>query len=197
MQALKRLLKPAFLKELLTRALPLAPAGTFLAVSRNGVHLAEAGPAETSASSFDRTLRFDLCLGGDCPGQLAVHPRPGAPAGEITLLKNLGQFLAATLTATMEQESAKRQVVAETLDKYREIELLHRGSLSLNRSLRIRDVAAALLAECQWTPSARPKPPGSPGWPKAACSPRSLPAPRPRSSTTSPPIPAGRTRSRR
>ncbi len=77
---------------------------------------------------------------------LLVPPMDQAVTGQAW---ELGEFIAAALTEIFNQETTRRSLANETLEKYRELSLLHRATLSLNNSLRPRDVAQALLHECR------------------------------------------------
>ncbi len=91
-------------------------------------------------------LRLDGDLIGYLDCALAADPDAACPACDIAAV---ARFTADMLEHAIAGEAAKRSLAAEVLGKYREVSLLHRATLGLNASLRPRDVAQALLAECR------------------------------------------------
>ncbi len=104
--------------------------------------------------------------GGLCPGPadsrvLAAPVRlDKIPVGRVMLLPPAGggrdlpdhaqgvlDLVCTAVEEILTRENIRRILASETLQKYRELSLLHRATLSFNQSLRPRDVAAALLAE--------------------------------------------------
>ncbi len=146
MQTLKRLLRPACVRPLLASALALAPAGSHLAVLEEDRPLLWTGdepPAKSPA--FCVALRCQ----NHVRGRLCVYLPEGTDAFLTARAEDLAEVLRQSLDALIASELGRRSVAAETLDKYREIELLHQATQSLNTSLRLRDVTRALIAECR------------------------------------------------
>jgi HD-GYP domain-containing protein (c-di-GMP phosphodiesterase class II) len=147
MEPLHRLLKPKRLGKMLQEAAELSPQDCTLAVYTNEKLLAFAGedvPSHTPDTWQANTLLFPLKLQGARLGTLAL-----IPATDIsrTTFEPLGRLISNTLHELLQSEHARRCVAAETLDKYRELELLHNATTSLNSSLRLKEVCASLLTE--------------------------------------------------
>ena len=138
MVPLRRLLKKKVLAPLLERA------ACFLGPGWR-VQVREAG-APPSEDCHSEALRLD----GDLIGYLDCTSETGAsaasPAHDIA---PVARFTADMLEHAIAGEAARRSLAAEVLGKYSEVSLLHRATLGLNASLRPRDVAQALLAECR------------------------------------------------
>ena len=88
------------------------------------------------------------CEGKTC-GEFVVFLPPGAGEAEHAAARNLAELLRCSLETLIASELGRRCIASETLDKYREIELLHQATQSLNTSLRLRDVTRALIEECR------------------------------------------------
>lgn len=142
--ALGRLLKPGFLRGFLADALAAAPAGLFLAILDSaGNLLAGRGPLPVDLGPDPpRTHAFALDLDGAPLGLLLA-------GGHADLAPALGQALARSLAEIMAREATRRALGEETLELYRESALTNRAVLSLNLSMRLPEVAASLLAQCQ------------------------------------------------
>lgn len=144
--SLAKLLRPGFLGAFLRDALAEAPAATFAAVrDEAGAVLACFGPQPDSSrpeADAAAPLFFPLSLGDAVLGSLRLGGAPGL--GPV-----LGQALARSLNETMAREATRRALGEETLELYREMALTNRAVLNLNLSMRLQEVAASLLAECQ------------------------------------------------
>ncbi|MBI4967461.1 MAG: PAS domain-containing protein [Rhodospirillales bacterium] len=148
MTELRRLLKPRFLGDYLAEAVASFPEAVLLAVLEGGKPVAAAGAGDAGrrlAELGDGGARFPLTVNGATAGEVVVAAKEGDAAGVDTLAR----FIARSLQAIVDAEAARRAVSAETLQQYREISLLHRAALALNRSLEAPAVAEALLAEFQ------------------------------------------------
>lgn len=97
-------------------------------------------------------MRFSssFATNGHPDGHVVVAPTlaQGGPfsAGGV---QQVADLLAQSLEMLLRQEDARRALASDTLQKYRELALLHRATVGLNASLRLREVGRALLAECQ------------------------------------------------
>ena len=108
------------------------------------VHIREAG-APPSDNCHSEELRLD----GDLVGYLdCVFEASAGDARPVHDIAPVARFTADMIEHAIAGEAARRSLAAEVLAKYREVSLLHRATLGLNASLRPRDVAQALLAEC-------------------------------------------------
>jgi HD-GYP domain-containing protein (c-di-GMP phosphodiesterase class II) len=148
MAILARLLRKQNLDALVSRTVNLlGPGWRVLVLGEDRVVLpaAEAGVAPDLAAAS--TLATPLCLDKSPVGRAVLLPpadRGPEPSGQPRAVLEL---FAAAVEEVLTRENIRRVLAAETLQKYRELSLLHRATLSLNRSLRPRDVATALLAE--------------------------------------------------
>ena len=98
----------------------------------------------------DAALTFPLCVDGAPAGRLVVrtNARDGTTSDSVLFVRQ-AEFLAQSLQAIIDAESARRAVASETLDVYRELSLFHSATTTLNRSLDQVSVAEALLTEIQ------------------------------------------------
>ncbi|MEW5773805.1 MAG: HD domain-containing phosphohydrolase [Thermodesulfobacteriota bacterium] len=142
--ALGKLLKPGFLRAFLQDALALAPPSFFLAIQDiSGAVLATHGPLpDDLAPSSPGVNDFPLNLNNTTLGRLLA-------GGDPALAPALGCALAHSLAEAMAREATRRALGEETLELYRESALTNRAVLNLNLSMRLPEVAASLLAECQ------------------------------------------------
>lgn len=142
MVALRRLLRKKTLAPLLAQAETLL--GPEWRVRVDGLEEAPSAPATSP------TFSFPLHIETICIGFLRLIAPEGAilDPGAVPV-DRVGAFLAGCLEELLSGEAARRSLASETLLKYREISLLHRATVGLNKSLRPRDVALALLQECQ------------------------------------------------
>jgi adenylate cyclase len=147
MTSLRRLLKRKFLSEYLETAcasfdMPVAVAvlsedRLLAAAGKGGDELDGDGPEQVS---------FPISVAGETAGRLILRHCDGA-AANLDGLRRSGAFLARSLQALVESAEANRAITSETLEVYRELSLLHRAAVSLNRSLGQSDVAKSLLEE--------------------------------------------------
>lgn len=149
MYPLRRLLKPDRLRLFLEDALRLAPedtTATVLEADGNGGFTPLPGQNEPPRGlrGHDLSLRVDGCV----VGWLVLHAPDGAGSADLACVGRLAAFTRRALEEIIAAESARRDVAAETLDMYRELELLHRATNRLNSSLRLEDVTRALIDEC-------------------------------------------------
>jgi HD-GYP domain-containing protein (c-di-GMP phosphodiesterase class II) len=151
MTALARGLKAAWTRRLLELSLPQLPEGTSAALWFGDKCLAAVGPQgdrlcqesgavyEERAGLQNHPLKFRTAR----VGTLLVAP----PEGAEDQANAWGQSTVFALQALIEAEHARREVGQETLESYREMALMQRAMLELNRSLKPAAVAAALLRE--------------------------------------------------
>ncbi|EPR37469.1 metal dependent phosphohydrolase [Desulfovibrio sp. X2] len=150
MLSLKRLLKPARVRPLMDGALALAPKGTRMAVfEQAGAFIWSGEEAGLAAPSEDPTLCVPLCWDNAQRGKLCFYAPSGTSPRELAGLGDLAELLRRALEELLLSECGRRSMTAETLDKYREIELLHQATQHLNTSLRLRDVTRAFIMECR------------------------------------------------
>lgn len=124
-----------------------APLGLFvLDFEDNILYPRGASPPRPESLAVAPVLLDDMEL-----GRVLVASRNGhAPDGPTSkLAAKVAGLTAAALAEILRGEVVRRGLAGETLQKYRELALLHRATVSLNDSLRTRDVAQALLKECQ------------------------------------------------
>lgn len=152
MSRLKKHLPADFLRDFLERSLVLLPPGAALYVILG---------SEAEAAAGGRPERYSPT----CPDNLSVPLffEEGPPACLTLCLDGLSarssedrlawrrilDFLAFSLHAASQAEAARRAIADETLQKYRELALLHRSVFALNNTLRLRDTTRALLEECR------------------------------------------------
>ncbi|WP_449241719.1 GAF domain-containing protein, partial [Desulfovibrio sp.] len=151
MSRLKRHLPVEFLRDFLDRSLSLLPPGAALYVILGSGAEAAAGSAlEHYSPTCPDNLSVPLFLEGEqacltlCLDGLAARP-----SGDRLAWRRILDFLAFSLHAASEAEAARRAIADETLQKYRELALLHRSVFALNNTLRLRDTTQALLEECR------------------------------------------------
>ena len=140
MELLRRLLRKNAFAPLLAKARALFGDGWTIDVQ-------DAFPDASAAQA----TRFELLrLDGERVGLLRFAPPPECPptVWETPRLAGMARFVADSVETQLADEALRRSLASETLNKYREIALLHRATLNLNGSLRPRDVAMALLCEC-------------------------------------------------
>lgn len=148
MALLKRLLKPHRVRPLLARAQRLCGPGCQAAVVGDTLVIAADDPPPPLFSNPPRDV-VHLPLrtrAGTIYGEVVIVPAEGCDPGHCS---EMAEFLVDVLVDIIERELARKTLAVETLDRYREIELLDRASMTLNRSLKARDVTRALLDECQ------------------------------------------------
>ena len=151
MKPLKKLLKPEFLSGYLQDALRATSLPVIVAVlDTDGEPLAMAGdlPGDRDAAHpFSRAaLRLPLLVEGVEAGTLALEDVSGEDQGGVA---GWGRFLASSLVEILKQHYLRRSLGDETLEQYREMALISRAVLHLNRSMRMRRMVAALLEECE------------------------------------------------
>ncbi|NDY57339.1 GAF domain-containing protein [Desulfovibrio sulfodismutans] len=147
MAILARLLRKQNLDTLQRRATDLLGSGWRILVSdMEGriVHPPGGGHAPLSDMGL---LTLPLHLDKVPVGQAILAPPPDALPEAAGVAKKVLAFFSTSVEEILTRENIRRVLAAETLQKYRELSLLHRATLTLNQSLRPRDVAQALLAE--------------------------------------------------
>ncbi|MBF0615119.1 MAG: HD domain-containing protein [Magnetococcales bacterium] len=132
------------LKELMQTLAPLLPLGVSVAVRSGERFLGGAGSnAEQLTEHQPDTRSHPFVLDGQSIGQLLWYTPPECASQTQPWIQHL-----ITLCQSMiALEQARRAVTHEALESLREIALLERASTSLNRSLRPKEVANALLTE--------------------------------------------------
>ena len=143
MVTLQRLLKKKTLTPIMDQAKQLLGPGWQIMVL-------DGQDAERPEAVSPKSFTFPLHLDGDVVGSLRLVA-PDTPSGSngLPAVDKLGPFLVGCMENLLSGEVVRRSLASETLLKYREISLLHRATFGLNGSLRPRDVALALLKECQ------------------------------------------------
>ncbi len=147
---LKRLLRNYDLGPLLETGMKLLEPGWGVAIvgTENVVACVGLSNHLHEISSVRFTSAF--CCNERQVGTILIAPQGISHASEAAKSPQLvADFLAQSLELLLQQESARRALASDTLQKYRELSLLHRATVGLNTSLRLRDVGKALLAECQ------------------------------------------------
>lgn len=136
---------------LFQKAMALLDPGWGIGIARGGQLLAALGMEEEhllrpGAVRFSSSLNLE----GQTLGHIVVLATTDGhsefAAGNV---QQVADLLAKSLEMLLGQEAARRSLASDTLQKYRELSLLHRATVALNASLRLRQVARALLAECQ------------------------------------------------
>ncbi|MBF0179348.1 MAG: HD domain-containing protein [Magnetococcales bacterium] len=131
-------------KEQLQAVADLAPAELSVAIRGQERFLGGLGAqAESLMADQPETRSEPLLIDGALAGHLLWRAPPETEAQVMPWIRHLGTLF----NTMMELEYARRAVAREALESLREIALLERASTLLNRSLRPREVADALLAE--------------------------------------------------
>jgi serine phosphatase RsbU (regulator of sigma subunit) len=126
---LERLVSRRELSELLLVFAPLLEGRRISVENANGVTLAEAGVATAEEGV---AWRAELLAAGGAVGAVEVAPAPGGiasggiPSGAGAYAAAAVAALHATLQRTIEGSAARRELAAETLERYREVNLLYR-----------------------------------------------------------------------
>ncbi|THB67321.1 MAG: GAF domain-containing protein [Desulfovibrio sp.] len=155
MRPLAKLLKPSFLHGFLLDGLTAAGAGFSAAVfDAEDTPIAWAGVDVSKATPHDEIARHlaespgqatrELLFGGTQVGRLLV-----SGPGRAEQAQGLCRFLALSLNQLLDQHQLRRSLGEEALEQYREMALINRSVLHLNRSMRVSEVADALLSECE------------------------------------------------
>jgi len=148
---LRRFLRNNDIKPLFEKAKALLEPGWGIAVVQGGNLLAALGVDEEDLVR-PGALRFSVPLGcnGHPGGHVVVLRDAANPASNgCQGVQQVADFLAHSLGMLLRQDEARRALATDTLQKYRELSLLHRATLGLNTSLRVREVARALIGECR------------------------------------------------
>ncbi len=152
MNSLKRHLKVKLLNGVLEKAVPLAGPGAAVAVYIKGRLAASAG---SLPKTFDPDpsckISRNLNLNGGEQGEVVLFiPDLGSASPErAEWLNQLIDFTTFSLQGFIDAEAARRAIASETLDKYRELSILHRAVFEMNNTLRLKDTVNALVGECQ------------------------------------------------
>ena len=147
---LKRLLRNYDLGPLLGKAKALLEPGWGVAIVDKGELVISVGLPETVQENASPRFTAAFSSNGHPLGHVLVAaPESASGAFAAQSMQNVADFLAQSLELLLRQEGARRALASDTLQKYRELSLLHRATVGLNTSLRLRDVGKALLAECQ------------------------------------------------
>jgi HD-GYP domain-containing protein (c-di-GMP phosphodiesterase class II) len=148
MAMLARLLRKQNLDALMRRAMDvLGPGWRVLVADLDGLIVQPPSEARAKAPLEPPALTVPLRLDKTPVGRAVFVPPPDAPAYSPAGVQGMLAFFAAAVEEILTRENIRRVLAAETLQKYRELSLLHRATMTLNQSLRPRDVAAALLTE--------------------------------------------------
>ena len=147
----RRFLRNNDLAPLFAKAKAMLDPGWGIAVVRDGMILAALGLADDDLGRPDTaSYSASFSTNGHCLGHVVVAPAHGSSGHHAAQsVQQVADLLAQSLEMLFRQDEARRALAADTLQKYRELSLLHRATVGLNTSLRLRDVGQALLAECQ------------------------------------------------
>ncbi|MEO5331457.1 MAG: HD domain-containing protein [Magnetococcus sp. YQC-5] len=144
MLALHHYLPAKRLREHLSSVSPLLPAGMVLSIRGADRYLGGLGEgAEELLKDQPGVSEYPLLLEGQAMGWLLWR----APSERQEEASRWADHLVTLCQGLMEIEGIRRAVANEALESLREIALLERASRVLNRSLRPKEVAAALLEE--------------------------------------------------
>ncbi|MFZ5427360.1 MAG: HD-GYP domain-containing protein [Thermodesulfobacteriota bacterium] len=148
---LRRFLRNNDLAPLFAKAKALLEPGWGVGLVQGGRLLASRG-LEEDILEQPSAVRFSasISINGHCAGHVIVAASHGGQT-QFTApnAQQVAEFLAQSIEMLLRQDEARRSLAADTLQKYRELSLLHRATVGLNASLRLRQVGRALLAECQ------------------------------------------------
>lgn len=148
---LRRFLRNNDLSPLFVKAKALLDPGWGVGVVQGGRLLTSLGIDEDQLDQ-PGAIRFSCSFStnGHLVGHVVVAPPP-ACGGHFAAqnVQLVADFLAQSLEMLLKQDEARRALATDTLQKYRELSLLHRATVGLNTSLRLREVGRSLLAECQ------------------------------------------------
>jgi len=148
---LRRFLRNNDLSALFAKAKALLDPGWGVGIVQGGRLLTGLG-IEDDHLDQPGALRFSssFTTNGHPTGHVVVAPTQAA-SGHFAAqnVQLVADFLAQSLEMLLKQDEARRALATDTLQKYRELSLLHRATVGLNTSLRLREVGRALLAECQ------------------------------------------------
>ena len=148
MTPLRRLLKPDLAAPIFEALAGVTWEALPMAVMAEGRAIAASGPeAEKLRPRGAGTVSEDLHLDGVAVGTVVVGGGADGPA------PGLARALAGILQRLIEAEHSRKAVSRETLEAYREMALVRRASLELNRTLKPEEVAEVLLAEFAGTPT--------------------------------------------
>jgi len=147
---LRRFLRSFDIVPLLTKARCLLEPGWGIAIVQAGHMRASLGLDEThlqreDAARFSAPFVANGCVLGHVIVAANDNPRSHRPSGGA---QQVAEFVATSLEMLLQQDDARRALASDTLQKYRELSLLHRATVGLNASLRLRDVGRALIGEC-------------------------------------------------
>ncbi|GFK93319.1 3'3'-cGAMP-specific phosphodiesterase 3 [Fundidesulfovibrio magnetotacticus] len=148
---LRRFLRTHDVTQLFAKAKALLEPGWGVGVVQAGRLLAAHGISEDDLEQ-PGALRFSVPLCGNLHpcGHVVVALRADHPASNgCQGVQQVADLLAHSLEMLLQQDEARRCLAADTLQKYRELSLLHRATMGLNTSLRLREVARALIGECR------------------------------------------------
>ena len=141
MVPLRRLLKHKTLAPLLAQAASLLGPGWRIEISE-----AQGAATPDAAAIHAFPLHIDAVPVGFLH---LIAPASTSQSAPSLPVDKAGPLLVTCLESLLAGEFLRRSLASEVLLKYRELSLLHRATVSLNQSLRPRDVALALLAESQ------------------------------------------------
>lgn len=148
---LRRFLRHNDLAPLLAKAAALLEPGWGIGVVQGGRLLAAHGLGDDTLERIQsHRCSAAFSLDGASVGHVIAAPCSGEKAvTSIASAQHVADFLAQSIGMLLRQDEARRALAQDTLQKYRELALLHRATVGLNSSLRLRQVGRALLAECE------------------------------------------------
>ncbi len=147
---LRRFLRNNDLSPLFARAKAMLDPGWGVGVVQGGAILYAEGLSEDGlARAEGRHFSAPFSCNGHPLGHVVAAPEAGGHGSfAVQGVQQVVDMLATGVEMLLRQDQARRALASDTLQKYRELSLLHRATVGLNTSLRLRDVGRALLAEC-------------------------------------------------
>jgi HD-GYP domain-containing protein (c-di-GMP phosphodiesterase class II) len=147
MNALKKCVDIEHLNSFLNRSLRLLPSDSTLFVVMGKKPMLCVGPKVPYAPGNPKTMQAMLHISPQVIATLVLHT-PSLSTGNNTSLRQTLDFLAASIDDMAKAEESHRSLAAETLERYRELAVLHRAVLTLNNTLKLKDTLLALRNEC-------------------------------------------------
>lgn len=146
---LGKLLKGPAVAELLHRSRAALGSGAEFAILMDGQVVAATADLAPVPQRGD--LRFPLGNDGGMSAEVLVRTGRNSWNGKDT--ESIVQLFLLALRQMVDSELARRAVVADALEQYRESALLRKATELFNKSLRLDNVSRALLEQCQITAS--------------------------------------------
>lgn len=153
MKPLTKLLKASFLQSFFRKAQGLTGENVYFTVFSGEKLFASVGnvPQDIPENfkTSDGFVSRPLVLEGITLGHIIAGYETETVSENGFILENAVEFLGDTLNEIIKREHTTRSLGQETLEQYRETALMQRAVVSLNSSMKLRDVVDALLRECR------------------------------------------------